>query len=69
MLHHKSEVTAAGDMWAMGIILFMLLGGYPPFTGKSNAEIVANIKAGDIKWYRSRFEKISKVGYFLGGRS
>ncbi len=49
-------------MWAMGVILFMLLGGYPPFSGKSNKDIIEAIRNHDIKWFKSRFDKVSKEG-------
>jgi len=32
------------DEWACGIILFILLCGYPPFDGKNNDEIFNAIK-------------------------
>ncbi|CAD7966006.1 unnamed protein product [Amoebophrya sp. A25] len=59
LLHHQSAVENTGDMWALGVIVFMLLGGYPPFSGKNNNEIIAAIRKHEIKWFRSRFEKVS----------
>ncbi|CAD7937095.1 unnamed protein product [Amoebophrya sp. A120] len=61
LLAHQSEITYAGDLWAVGVIVFMLLGGYPPFSGKTNAEIIQAIRKNQIKWYRSRFEKVSDM--------
>lgn len=61
LLFHESEVKYPGDMWAMGVILFMLLGGYPPFSGKNNAEIIKAIREHQIKWYKSRFENVGVV--------
>jgi calcium-dependent protein kinase len=31
------------DVWSMGIILFILLSGEPPFKGKEDEEILANV--------------------------
>lgn len=33
------------DMWSVGAILFELLNGHPPFTGRSNCQILQNIKS------------------------
>jgi len=73
LLSHTSRVSFPGDMWALGVIVFMMLGGYPPFSGKNNTEIVnairnygkigkdADRKPGDgIKWFKSRWDKVSE---------
>ena len=49
-------------MWAMGIIVFMMLGGYPPFSGKNNTEIINCIRKNEIKWFKSRWDKVSNSG-------
>ncbi|CAI0555012.1 unnamed protein product [Linum tenue] len=33
------------DMWSTGAILFELLNGYPPFHGRSNVQLLQNIKS------------------------
>ncbi|CAH2056982.1 unnamed protein product [Thlaspi arvense] len=33
------------DMWSVGVILFELLHGYPPFHGRSNVQILQNIQS------------------------
>ncbi|CAN0877488.1 Serine/threonine-protein kinase ATG1t [Linum grandiflorum] len=33
------------DMWSIGAILFELLNGYPPFRGRTNVQLLQNIKS------------------------
>ncbi len=40
---HVRESSAAGDVWALGVILWEMLSGRTPFTGHSVVEILRNI--------------------------
>lgn len=40
------EYDNACDLWSLGVILYILLCGYPPFAGDSDREIYSQIKAG-----------------------
>jgi serine/threonine protein kinase len=37
------------DLWSLGVILFELLAGFPPFTGKNKADLKNNIDKGYYK--------------------
>jgi len=41
-----------GDMFAIGVITYIMMSGTPPFGGNSDDEIFSRIKQGDYKWPR-----------------
>lgn len=54
------EVSCKSDVWSCGIILFIMLGGRPPFTGKSEAETFAKISRGVFSFSGKEWAGVSK---------
>mmetsp|Transcript_53109 Transcript_53109/g.99512 ORF Transcript_53109/g.99512 Transcript_53109/m.99512 type:complete len:559 (+) Transcript_53109:115-1791(+) len=51
--------TSKCDLWSLGVIVFMLLVGYPPFHG-SEKDMRSNILAASVDWtHKSRWRKVS----------
>ena len=50
------------DVWSVGVLLFILLCGKPPFWGESDKEIIEKVKNNEIDWRDEEWEKISQEG-------
>jgi len=49
----------AVDMWSIGVITFILLGGYPPFVDENQANLYRKIKHGEYKFDEEYWDPVS----------
>ena len=56
------SISTKTDMWSVGVICYILLSGYSPFLGDSDAETFNNITSGSFDFNVEEFETISENG-------
>jgi calcium-dependent protein kinase len=56
------------DCWSLGIILFMMLSGTPPFTGKNNQEVLMKVYNASYSFRTKAFAKVSEMAKDLIAR-
>jgi len=55
----KGSYTTQCDNWSMGVVMFIMLSGKPPFGGRSNKEIIDNVLRGQYSFSSPVWQSIS----------
>ena len=55
----KGSYTTQCDVWSMGVIMFIMLSGKPPFSGKTNKDIINNVLNGTYSMKSDVWKNVS----------
>lgn len=53
------KYTSAVDIWSLGVVMYILLVGYRPFSGDNLAQIKKKIISGDVEFYPRDWNQVS----------
>ena len=48
------------DMWSLGVIVYILLGGYPPFIEQNQRDLFRKIRKGDYEFHEEYWGQVSE---------
>ena len=60
--------TEQCDAWSIGVVMYILLCGESPFTGKEEEETMANVRRGTFSMHQKEWDAVSEEGKELVGR-
>jgi calcium-dependent protein kinase len=65
LLHEYNEKC---DVWSLGVIMYILLCGYPPFTGRNENQILRRVAKGKFEFDKKDWKGISREAKSLISR-
>eukprot|EP00980_Cylindrotheca_fusiformis_P030184 scaffold24525_cov162-Cylindrotheca_fusiformis.AAC.1 len=60
VLENKPAYDVSCDMWTIGVIVFIMLGGYYPFRAKKEIDVLKKVRYGEFKFHEKFWKDISE---------
>jgi len=58
----KGHYGNSCDLWSFGVVLYIMLSGYLPFSGNNAGQVFSKIQAGNFSFKQKEWEKVSDEG-------
>jgi serine/threonine protein kinase len=59
VLENRPAYDVSCDIWTVGVIIFIMLGGYYPFRGKDELEVLKKVRYGEFVFHDKYWKGIS----------
>lgn len=53
------------DLWSIGVIMYILLCGYPPFQGRNDQEVLGKIRKGEFRFPEKDWDRVSDQAKYM----
>lgn len=67
IIEYNPKYDVECDVWSLGVVIFIILGGYRPFRGEGD-ECMEKIRYGEFQFHRKYWSHVSEVAQILISR-